>query len=100
MYRVADRARPGALKVVVMVQKSDASGQQKDADEKCGGYPPLRRRLQIEATPETQPDPIPSKCRLHWIPEAAYIFHAFAQLGGYARLIVQRSDRCQAARTW
>jgi hypothetical protein len=82
-----------------MVQKSNASGQQKDADEKCGGYPPVRRRLQIEATPETQPDPIPSKCSLHWIPEAAYIFHAFAQLGGYARLIVQRSDRCQAGRT-
>jgi hypothetical protein len=53
MYRVADRARPGALEVVVMVQKSNASGQQKDADEKCGGYPPLPRRLKIEATPET-----------------------------------------------
>jgi hypothetical protein len=65
MYRVADRARPGALEVVVMVQKSNASGQQKDADEKRGGYPPLRRRLQIEATPETQVDPIPSRCSLH-----------------------------------
>jgi hypothetical protein len=82
-----------------MVQKSNASGQQKDADEKCGGYPPLPRRLKIEATPETQPDPIPSKCSLHWIPEAACIFHGFAQLRGYARLIVQRSDRCQAGRT-
>lgn len=99
MYRVADRARPGALEVVVMVQKSNAAGQQKDADEKCGGYPPLSRRLQIEATPETQPDPIPSKCSLHWIPEVACIFHGFAQPGGYARLIVQRSDRCQAGRT-
>jgi hypothetical protein len=57
MYGVADRARCRTLQVMMMMEKRDATRQQKNADEKPGGDSPERVGRQIGTKPEPQPYP-------------------------------------------
>jgi hypothetical protein len=104
MQGVTDRTGRGTLQVMMVVQRSDATRQQKHTGEKSGSHslsrqtPQARRKRRIsDAVPERNPAGYGSlwRCAL----QTTYMIHDSGQPNGYKRLIVQASDRCQAGRS-